>query len=350
MSNNSSKENQNDGALAHYCIIRNQQCFKSLSSICLNLYFKKLDLLNISLGELYEKLKLYDKALEDVNYSIYINNMNAKSYYQRATIYWRKKIVDLALLDCMKCVQINPNFAMSYYRIGTIMGDLKQTVCELSYYNQAIEKDENCYDAFMCRGLHYLDEQIIDLALRDYHQALYINPKYRLAYNNRAIYITKLVKRIKHQMTIIKQSILIQMILQHIIEEVKTNTLNLKGHLYQDIGDHDKALSDYNQAIQILQQPIITEVKTITLNILGNQYKNIGDQDQALNDYNQAIQLDPNFVHAFNVKGLILQDLQQLEQAIICFDKAISLDTNLINAYYNKGQMFIIFQQFHYQN
>ncbi|CAD8102592.1 unnamed protein product [Paramecium primaurelia] len=63
-------------------------------------------------------MKQYDKALEDVNQSISINNNQAESYYQRATIYWRKSIFDPALQDCKKCVEIDTNFAMGFCRIS----------------------------------------------------------------------------------------------------------------------------------------------------------------------------------------------------------------------------------------
>ncbi|CAD8181662.1 unnamed protein product [Paramecium pentaurelia] len=208
MSNNSLKENENADALAHYS--RSQE-FKITYQIeealleinnALNLCPQFAEAYTFR-SELYENLKLYDKALEDVNYSISINNMNAKSYYQRATIYWRKKIFDLALQDCMKCVQINPNFAIGYNRIGTIMGDLKQKDSELSYYNQAIEKDENCYYAFMCREIQ------------------------------------------------VKLYILILNIVWLILIEVNTIKFNIIGYLYCKIGEKDKALNDYNNAIQL---------------------------------------------------------------------------------------------------
>ncbi|CAD8182953.1 unnamed protein product [Paramecium pentaurelia] len=60
-----------------------------------------------------------------------------------------------------------------------------------------------------------------------------------------------LVTKIKHQVTIIKQSNLILNMLEPYLTEVNTITLNILAILYNDIGDKDKALSDYNQAIQL---------------------------------------------------------------------------------------------------
>ncbi|CAD8213652.1 unnamed protein product [Paramecium pentaurelia] len=74
----------------------------------------------------------------------------------------------------------------------------------LEDYNQAREKDGNCYSAYMYRRLYYQDEQMIDFALRDFNQAIEMNPKYSLAYYNR-------------------------------------------GNLYYNIDDKENALNDYNQ-------------------------------------------------------------------------------------------------------
>ncbi|CAD8202327.1 unnamed protein product [Paramecium pentaurelia] len=56
------------------------------------------------------------------------------------------------------------------------MNNLKQQENEFKFYNQALEKDWDCYNAFMCRSQYYMDEQKIDDALRDFKQAIEINP------------------------------------------------------------------------------------------------------------------------------------------------------------------------------
>ncbi|CAD8179277.1 unnamed protein product [Paramecium pentaurelia] len=90
MSNNYSKENDNADALEHYSRSQvkefkmNYRTEEALLEVnnALNLNPKFAEAYTLR-SELYEKMKLYDQALEDINYSISINNNNAESYYQR---------------------------------------------------------------------------------------------------------------------------------------------------------------------------------------------------------------------------------------------------------------------------
>ncbi|CAD8092570.1 unnamed protein product [Paramecium primaurelia] len=161
--------------------------------------------------------------------------------FQEFKITYRTEEALLVINNAL-CLKINPNFAMCYSRMGTIMSYFKQKENELQYYNQAIQNDGNCYYAFMCKVYLY--------------QAVEINPYYSLAYFNKAL-------------------------------------------LYQNIGEKDKALNDYNKAIQLDPNDAEAYYNRAIL------YQEIGENEKALNDFNQAFQLNPNFVNAFYRKSVI---------------------------------------------
>ncbi|CAD8173218.1 unnamed protein product [Paramecium pentaurelia] len=292
MSQKNSKENENAAALAHYKrnqeFIINYKTEEALLEInnALDLCPQFAEAYTLR-SKLYEKMKLYDKALEDVNYSISINNNNAACYYQRgiklvviiqATIYWRKLLFDLALQDCMKCLQNNTEFAIGYSRmsnqfIGSIMRSFKQKDNELQYLNKLQKKM-----AIVIRPL------IIERFQLSYN----INPKFSIAYYNR-------------------------------------------GNLYTNIGDKDKALSDYNQAI------LLDPDNAKAYYNRGNLYQTIGDKDKALRDYNQAIQLDPKFSIAYNNRGNLYKDIGEKDKALSDYNQAIQLDTKYVDLYFNRA-------------
>ncbi|CAD8214937.1 unnamed protein product [Paramecium pentaurelia] len=253
-------------------------------------------------------------------------------------------------------MEINKDFTMGYCRVGTIISDFKQQDNELQYFNQAIEKDGNCYYSFMCREISIkLQKSILNI----------VQPII-----TEASYITILEKKIKHYMTIIKQSNLIQM----------TTTYHTRGNFYQIIGEKEKAQIDYNKAIQFDPNNALTYYSrgkqnytqykmSFVLNYKGKAlndydkaiqldqnhaytyynrailYQHTGECYKTLNGFNQALNINPIFVNAFQGKGLLLQDLQQYEEAIICIDKIISLNSNHIDAYFNKGFIQNIIQQ-----
>jgi tetratricopeptide (TPR) repeat protein len=49
---------------------------------------------------------------------------------------------------------------------------------------------------------------------------------------------------------------------------------------------------------------------------------------EAIECYNQAIKIDPNYCHAINNKGIILDDLGKYSEAIECYNKAIQINPN----------------------
>jgi tetratricopeptide (TPR) repeat protein len=65
-------------------------------------------------------------------------------------------------------------------------------------------------------------------------------------------------------------------------------------------------------------------------------------EDQVLECYDKSIEIDPNFIDAWNNKGLALHNLalgnlKKYKEAIECYDKAIEIDPKYVNAWFNKG-------------
>ena len=57
----------------------------------------------------------------------------------------------------------------------------------------------------------------------------------------------------------------------------------------------------------------------------------------AIADYTKAIELKPDFVDAYNNRGLAKANLQDYRGAIADYNKAIELTPDYANAYYNRG-------------
>jgi tetratricopeptide (TPR) repeat protein len=52
---------------------------------------------------------------------------------------------------------------------------------------------------------------------------------------------------------------------------------------------------------------------------------------------NQAIKIDPNYVNAYNNRGVARSKLGDKQGAIEDYTQAIKIDPNYVNAYYNRG-------------
>lgn len=123
-------------------------------------------------------------------------------------------------------------------------------------------------------------------AIQNYDQAVALDPKFALAYYNRAI-------------------------------------------AYYNQGDYKQAIADYDQVIALDPESVNA------YNNRGNAYHYQGDYKQAITDYDQAIALDPEYANAYNNRGNTYYRQGNYEQAISDYDQAVAFDSEFAFAYNN---------------
>ncbi len=106
---------------------------------------------------------------------------------------------------------------------------------------------------------------------------------------------------------------------------------NNRGTAYDDEGDYDRAIQDFNEAIHLNPNAERAYYGR------GYAYKKKGDYDRAIQDFNEAIHLNPNFERAYYDRGNAYIDKDDYDRAIQEFDEAIRLNPNDAFAYNNRG-------------
>jgi tetratricopeptide (TPR) repeat protein len=218
------------------------------------------------------------------------------------------------------------NLGIVVERFGTvalIMGvQLEQRVAVLTQ-NQGI----NASDYFL-RAYSKHDGGDYRGALADYNQAISLNPKYFLAYNNRANLKVGKLNDIPGALADYNQAIS----LNPKYSDAHYNRALLKRDKLNDIPG---ALADYNQAISLNPKYSIAYsnrgiLKADKLNdILG-----------ALADYNQAISLNSKHSVAYNNRANLKRDkLNDIPGALADYNQAISLNPKYSDAYYNRANL-----------
>ena len=89
-----------------------------------------------------------------------------------------------------------------------------------------------------------------------------------------------------------------------------------KGVSYQEKGQRDKAIAEYNKAIEINPrhaQPYANR---------GYAYAAIGKYDQAITDYNKALEINPIYAKAYANRGYAYRSKGEYEKAMGDFRKA----------------------------
>ena len=95
-----------------------------------------------------------------------------------------------------------------------------------------------------------------------------------------------------------------------------------RGVAYRLKGDHDQAIEDYSQAIAL--QPDLAEAYYKR----GVAYGDKGDHDQAIEDYSQAIALQPDDAEAYYTRGVAYEDKGEKVKAAVDLSKVLDLSND----------------------
>ena len=185
-------------------------------------------------------------------------------------------------------------------------------------------------DDYNNRGNVYLGMGEYQKAIRDYTQAIALNPDYVGAYYNRALAFTQLRG------------------FDHAIEDY-THTLALnpnfaaayknRGVIHASCKEYARAIADYTEALR--RKPD----DATTYNNRGNAHYNLATYDQAITDYDQAIALNPNYARAYLNRGLAYTSTEEYQQAIADYNQAITLNPATATAYVYRGQAYARLEQ-----
>lgn len=108
-----------------------------------------------------------------------------------------------------------------------------------------------------------------------------------------------------------------------------------RGNAYEEKGDHDHAIQDFNEAIHLNSN----DERAVYSR--GFAYKKKGDYDRAIQDFNEAIRLNPSFERAYFDRGNAYIDNDDYGRAIQEFDEAIRLKPNDAFAYNDRGVAYL---------
>ncbi len=108
-----------------------------------------------------------------------------------------------------------------------------------------------------------------------------------------------------------------------------------RGYAYDEKGDLDRAIADYDQAIQLNPKD------ALAFNNRGWAYERKGDHDRAIADFDHAIRLNPKDAIAFNVRGIAYRAKNDLDRAIADYASSIRLNPQNANAFNNRGVVYL---------
>jgi tetratricopeptide (TPR) repeat protein len=174
--------------------------------------------------------------------------------------------------------------AWAHNRRGEYFADSQRPEDAIKDFQDAISMDPNCALAIHNRAVTFAQRNQYAAALRDFNRVIELNPGLAVAYRNRA-------------------------------------------ELLAALGRMDEAVVDYDQAISALPED------AALLQARAYAYQRLGDFAHAAADINRAIQLAPRDPDALTQRGNLSAEQGNFEQAQEDFRRAIASDSNWADAH-----------------
>jgi tetratricopeptide (TPR) repeat protein len=225
-------------------------------------------------GMAHAELKRYHAAVRDLSRAISINPKYAAAYHHRADAYLGLGMYREAAADATQALTLQPEVTdpdLLLLRARAYAGDKKLNPA-LEDLNKAIEAKPDLVDAYIERGLVFVQARRFDDAIGDLTRALELDPQSAKAYAMRA--------SVKFQ-------------------AAPSAAANAEASTQAN----DDALNDVNQALQIAAND------PVALRIRGNVYEALNRTDEGIADYRNALAQDPFQAESRDA-------LQRLEQEV----------------------------------
>ena len=197
-------------------------------------------------GMAHAELKRYHAAVRDLSRAISINPKYTAAYHHRADAYLGLGMYREAAADATQVLTLQPEVTdpdLLLLRARANAGDKKLNPA-LEDLNKAIEVKPDLVDAYIERGMVFLQARRFDDAIGDLTRAIEIDP-----------------------------------------QNVKAYAMRASAKLQAEA--NDDALSDVNQALQLATND------ALALRIRGNVYEALTRTDDAIADYRNALAQDP---------------------------------------------------------
>ncbi|MGD9510232.1 MAG: tetratricopeptide repeat protein, partial [Geminicoccaceae bacterium] len=104
-------------------------------------------------------------------------------------------------------------------------------------------------------------------------------------------------------------------------------TFNNRGVAYSELGDYDRAVSDYGQALALVPGDA-TAIRNLRIAYIRRAAASarLGDRDAAVADYDRAIELEPNHPLAYLRRGQLALERGDRAAAVADLTRARDLD------------------------
>lgn len=186
--------------------------------------------------------------------------------------------------------------------------------------------------SYLNRGSAYLNKRDLDKALSDYNEALNIDKEFLQAYQGRALvyYLKK-----EYEKSLLDFNLLISRLDELPDTKTKAGMLSLRGSVYVEIMEYDKAIVDCQKA-----QTIDPNV-SLAYEVCGEAFWRQGKLDLAVSAYEKAIELNPSSIDSLKILSIIYKKKGEFANALKKINKVVMLSPDDYEILSMQGEIFL---------
>lgn len=274
-------------------------------------------------GEVFESMRMADRALTDYNEAIRLNPAHTRAYCGRGIANFALGRDGPALADLDKAIALDSSLAKAYSFRGAILARQGRNDQALADYDTIIRLLPTRAGAYKDRGGLLVRMRQFDRAIEDLDEAIRLDPKRASAYQNRGAAYNGLGR---YEQAVDDLSKAIE------LDPENAGAFTNRGLALFALGRYDESLADLDAAVQLAR------IAVPYFNRAEVMYR-LGEREKAIADYNEAVRLDPRMAAAYAASARIRDEIGQRERAMHDYDMALKLDPRQVSLYYDRGNV-----------
>ena len=287
---------------------------------------------NKTLGETFEKMKLFPSALEAYSKGLEKTSQGNLFYQKMGDLSLECNDIESSLECYKKAYELNPSDREVLIKLATINQTYypEKVDTTIDYYNTLLEFGIDMDKIYYELGHLYLNKSDKINAVSAFKLAQELNPE-NPYYNNSLAYAY--IKAELYDDAIEYYQLAIKL---NPDAEWTSIVCHALGAIYAEVKNNfDAAEATFNAGM-------VLDPKNVDIQLsLGDLYMAQGDLDKAIKTYCDAISVEPENYLTYAKTGLALWEKDYLEEAIVAFHKSIELNPEFEIAQNNLGVVYL---------
>ena len=285
-----------------------------------------------TLGETFEKMKLFPSALEAYSKGLEKTSQGNLFYQKMGDLSLECNDIDASLECYKKAYELNPNDREVLIKLATINQTYypENTDITIDYYNSLLEFGVDLDKIYYELGHLYLNKSDKIHAVTAFKLAQEMNPE-NPYYNNSLAYAY--IKAELYDDAIEYYQLAIKL---NPDAEWTSIVCHALGAIYAEIKNNfEAAEATFNAGIVLDPNNVDIQLS------LGDLYMAQNDLDRAIKTYCDAIAVEPENYLTYAKSGLALWEKDYVEESIVAFHKSIELNPDFEIAQNNLGVVYL---------